>query len=336
MRTYTIETAEGTVRLTGRPEPQPASGQIRVDVKAVSLNFRDLILVRGRPGAPELSGVIACSDGAGVVSAVGAGVTEFAPGDKVCGTFFQDWESGTLTPQRWATALGGSVDGMLAEQVLLRERGAVRVPSHLSFEEAACLPCAAVTAWHALIERANLRPGQTVLLLGTGGVSTFGLQIATASGARVIMTSSSDAKLERARAMGADATVNYRTHPEWSKRVLELTDGRGVDATLEVGGPGTFPQSIAATRMAGTIAVIGALETGEGSIHPAQIFGKSLRLHGIYVGSREMFRDLNAFLEVNAIKPVIDRVFDFDEAPSAYEYVASGSHFGKVVIRGAG
>lgn len=336
MRAYTIETVEGSVQRVDRPQPEPGPSQIRVDVKAVSLNFRDLILARGRPGAPKLSGVIACSDGAGVVTAVGAGVTEFAPGDQVCGTFFQDWDSGTITPERWATALGGSVDGVLAQQVLLRERGAIRMPGHLSFEEAACLPCAAVTAWHALIERAGLRPGQTVLLLGTGGVSTFGLQIAAASGARVIVTSSSDAKLERARALGADATVNYRTHPEWSKQVLELTSGRGVDATLEVGGPATFPQSIAATRMAGTIAVIGALETGEGSIHPSQIYGKSLRLHGIYVGNREMFRDLSAFLEVNAIEPVIDRVFPFDEAPAAYDYMAGGSHFGKVVIRVAG
>ena len=333
MRAYTIETAERRVTPVARPVPEPAPGQMLIDVKAVSLNFRDLILARGRPGAPQLSGVIACSDGAGVVSAIGAGVTEFAPGDRVCGTFFQNWDSGTITPARWASALGGSVDGMLAERALLRERGAVSIPAHLSFEEAACLPCAAVTAWHALVERANLRPGQTVLLLGTGGVSTFGLQIAAASGARVIMTSSSDEKLERARSMGADAIVNYGTHPQWSNQVLELTAGRGVDVTLEVGGPGTFPQSIAATRMAGTIAVIGALETGEGSIHPAQIFAKSLRLHGIYVGSREMFRNLNVFLEVNEIRPVIDRVFSFDEAPMAYDYLASGMHFGKIVIR---
>jgi NADPH:quinone reductase-like Zn-dependent oxidoreductase len=333
MRGYTIETAERRIRPVERPAPEPAPDQILVDIKAVSLNFRDLILARGRPGAPPLSGVIACSDGAGVVRETGAAVTAFKPGDRVCGTFFQDWESGTITPERWATALGGNLDGMLSEQALLRASGAIRIPDYLSFEEAACLPCAAVTAWHALIERANLRPGQTVLLLGTGGVSTFGLQIAAASGARVIMTSSSDEKLERARSMGADAIVNYGTHPQWSNQVLELTAGRGVDVTLEVGGPGTFAQSIAATRMAGTIAVIGALETGEGSIHPAQIFAKSLRLHGIYVGSREMFRGLNAFLEVNGIRPIIDRVFPFDEAPAAYDHLASGQHFGKVVIR---
>jgi NADPH:quinone reductase-like Zn-dependent oxidoreductase len=264
---------------------------------------------------------------------VGPGVTRFKPGDRVCGTFFERWDSGTLTPESWAAARGGGVDGMLAQQVLLDEEAAVHAPAHLSLEEAACLPCAAVTAWHALIERAELKPGQAVLLLGTGGVSTFGLQIASAAGARVIITSSSDEKLDRARRMGAHEGINYRTHPEWSKRVLELTGGRGVDVTLEVGGPGTFVQSLAATRMAGTIAVIGALETGQGSIHPSQIYGKSLRLHGIYVGSREMFSSLNAFLALHLLKPAIDRVFGFDEAPAAYDHQASGAHFGKVVIR---
>jgi NADPH:quinone reductase-like Zn-dependent oxidoreductase len=238
-----------------------------------------------------------------------------------------------LTPERWAAARGGGVDGMLAQQVLLNEQGAVHAPAHLSFEEAACLPCAGVTAWHALIERAELDPGQTVLLLGTGGVSTFALQIASAAGARVIVTSSSDEKLERARNLGARETVNYRTHPDWSKRVLELTEGRGVDVTLEVGGPETFVQSLVATRMGGTIAVIGALETGPGTIHPSQIYSKSLRLHGIYVGSREMFESLNRFFAVQRLEPVIDRVFTFDEAPAAYAHLASASHFGKVVIR---
>jgi NADPH:quinone reductase-like Zn-dependent oxidoreductase len=330
---YTIETARGRVQRGTREVGDPGPGQVLVDVKAVSLNFRDLILVRGRPGMPPLSNVIACSDGAGVVRAVGPGVRAFQPGDRVCGTFFENWSSGTLTPEAWAAARGGGIDGVLAERVLLNEGGAVRAPSHLSFEQAACLPCAAVTAWHALIERANVRPGQSVLLLGTGGVSTFGLQIARAAGARVIVTSSSDEKLERARRLGAHDGVNYRMHPQWSKRVLELTDGRGVDVTLEVGGPETFVQSLVATRMAGTIAVIGALETGQGTIHPSQIYAKSLRLHGIYVGSREMFTSLNAFLELHRLEPSIDRVFGFDDAPAAYQYLASAAHFGKVVIR---
>jgi len=330
---FTIETAQGTVQRGTREIGEPGPGQLRVEVKAVSLNFRDLILVRGRPGMPPLTNVIACSDGAGVVRAVGPGVRAFKVGDRVCGTFFENWSSGTLTPEAWAATRGGGIDGMLAKRVLLNEGGAVRAPAHLSFEQAACLPCAAVTAWHALIERANLRPGQSVLLLGTGGVSTFALQIARAAGARVIITSSSDEKLERARKLGAHEGVNYRTYPQWSKRVLELTDGRGVDVTLEVGGPETFVQSLAATRMAGTIAVIGALETGQGTIHPSQIYSKSLRLHGIYVGSREMFTSLNAFLELHRLEPSVDRVFGFDEAPAAYQYLASAAHFGKVVIR---
>jgi NADPH:quinone reductase-like Zn-dependent oxidoreductase len=330
---YTIETLQRRVIRAEREIRAPRSGEVLVDVKAVSLNFRDLILARGRPGVVPLSGIVACSDGAGVVREVGEGVTTLRPGDRVCGTFFANWSSGTLTPELWAAARGGGIDGMLAQQVVLTEAGAVRVPAHLSFEEAACLPCAAVTAWHALIERAVVRPGQSVLLLGTGGVSTFGLQIARAAGARVIITSSSDAKLERAKALGAHEIINYRSVPRWSERVLELTGGRGVDVTLEVGGPETFVQSLAATRMAGTIAVIGALETGAGTIHPSQIFAKSLRLQGIYVGSREMFVALNRFLELHRIVPAVDRVFGFDDANAAYEHLASGGHFGKVVIR---
>jgi NADPH:quinone reductase-like Zn-dependent oxidoreductase len=309
----------------------PGPGQVLVDFKAVSLNFRDLILVRGRPGMPPLSNVIACSDGAGVVRAVGPGVRAFQPGDRVCGTFFENWSSGTLTPEAWAATRGGGIDGMLAERVLLNEAGAVRAPSHLSFEQAACLPCAAVTAWHALIERANVRPGRRSCC--SAPARHLDILRADRQSRRRACHHHVEARreLERARRLGAHVGVNYRTHPQWSG-VLG-TDGRGVDVTLEVGGPETFVQSLAATRMAGTIAVIGALETGQGTIHPSQIYAKSLRLHGIYVGSREMFTSLNAFLELHRLEPSIDRVFGFDDASAAYQYLASAAHFGKVVIR---
>jgi NADPH:quinone reductase-like Zn-dependent oxidoreductase len=270
------------------------------------------------------------SDGAGEVLAVGAGATDFAPGDRVAGCFFQNWIDGPCTAEAMASAMGGEIDGVLAEEANLKAGGLVKVPEHLSFAEAATLPCAGLTAWRALVAVGRLKAGDTVLLLGTGGVSIFALQFATLMGARVIITSSSDEKLARARELGAWQTVNYRTTPDWEKPVLEMTGGRGVDLTVEVGGAGTLEKSIAATRIAGTIGFIGVLAGGQ--VNPRPIMSKSLTVQGIYVGSRNLFRDMNRAIAASGLRPVIDRTFAFDEAPQAYRAMQAAGHFGKLVI----
>ena len=334
MKAYELQ-ATGNLdglRLVDRPEPQPALGQIVVRVRAASLNYRDLIVMQGAYGRVSLP-LVPLSDGAGEVVAVGEGVTRWQPGDRVAGTFFPEWFSGPVSVETTKAALGGgSANGMLAEFVTLSEHGAVRVPEHLSFAEAATLPCAALTAWNALAEQGRVQAGETVVLLGTGGVSLFGLQIAKLHGARTIITSSSDDKLARATALGADATINYRTTPDWEKRVLELTDGRGADHVLEVGGAGTFAKSLRATRVGGHVALIGVLAGVATELRVTDILMKSLRVHGIYVGSRAMFESLNRAVTQHQLKPIIDRVFPFAETRAAYEYLQSGKHFGKVVI----
>lgn len=311
----------------------PGPGEVRVRIEASSINYRDLMTVKHAAARGIPLPRIPNSDGAGTVTAVGAGVTGIAVGDRVASCFFQDWIDGACSPQAMASALGGALDGVLAEEVVLRADGVVAVPAHLSAVEAATLPCAALTAWHALVEVGRLKAGDTVLLLGTGGVSIFALQFATAMGARVILTSSRDDKLERARAMGAAETVNYKTNPDWQKAVLELTGGRGVDVTVEVGGPGTLARSVEATRVAGRIALIGVL-TG-GSIDPTTIMRKSITLQGVYVGSRRMFLDMNRALALHAIKPVIDHTVPFAEAKAAYRAMEAAGHFGKIVIAGS-
>lgn len=312
--------------------PAPGPDEVRLKVEASSINYRDLMTVnqaaaRGIP-IPRIPN----SDGAGTVTAVGAGVSGIAVGDRVASCFFQDWIDGACSPEAMASALGGALDGMLAEEVVLKAAGVVPVPEHLSTLEAATLPCAALTAWNALVEVGRLKAGDSVLLLGTGGVSIFALQFATAMGARVIITSSSDSKLERARAMGAAETVNYKANPDWQKAVLDLTDGRGVDVTVEVGGPGTLARSVEATRVAGRIALIGVL-TG-GTIDPTSIMRKSVTLQGVYVGSRRMFRDMNKALALHRIKPVIDHTVPFADARDAYRAMEAAGHFGKIVIAG--
>jgi len=299
----------------------------------VSLNYRDLITLDAqRPGnlPPPM---IPCSDGAGEVVAVGAGVSRFRVGDRVAGTFFRDWLSGPFDLAHHKTALGGSLHGVLCEFVSLPEHAFVPIPAHLSFDEAATLPCAAITAWQALFTRGGMRAGATVLALGTGGVSTFALQLAAAAGARVIVTSSSDEKLERARTLGAWATVNYKTTPDWDKEVWRLADKRGVDHVVEVGGPGTLGKSMNCVAAGGQIALIGVL-TGfappDASLFP--LTARNARLDGIYVGSRADFEALNVFLAEHEIHPVIDRTFPFDEARDAFAHLRSGAHFGKVVI----
>ena len=334
MKAYELQSTGNLdgLRLVDRLQPQPAHGQIVVRVRAASLNYRDLIVMLGAYGRVSLP-LVPLSDGAGEVVAVGDGVTRWQPGDRVAGTFFPDWLAGQITAESTKAALGGgSTNGMLAEFVALPEHGAVCVPEHLSFEEAATLPCAALTAWNSLVEQDRVKAGETVVLLGTGGVSLFGLQIARLHGARTIITSSSDEKLARATALGADATINYRTAPDWEKKVIELTGGHGADHVLEVGGAGTFAKSLRATRVGGHVALIGVLAGVATELRVTDILMKSLRVNGIYVGSHAMFESLNRAATQHQLKPVIDRVFPFAEARAAYEHLQSGRHFGKVVI----
>jgi len=321
------------VRSTERPKPTVTPSGILVRMRAASLNFRDLMVAAGRyAGGAVVQDTIALSDGTGEVIEVGAAVTRFRVGDRVAGTFFQDWVSGLPSAPR--ASLGAPpADGVLAEYVVFDERDAVHIPAHLSFEEAATLPCAGVTAWHALVSVGQLRAGQTVLALGTGGVSVFALQIARMCGAEVIITSSSDEKLARARALGAHHTINYRTTPDWEREVMTLTQGRGVDHGVEVGGVGTLAKSMAAVAPGGKIALIGVLTGRVGDASPYMLMPRWSSITGIFVGSRDMFEDLNRAVSINQMQPVIDRVFPFDEAIDAYRYMERGEHFGKVVIR---
>lgn len=313
--------------------PEPSPHQVLVGIKAVSLNYRDFLVVTGRysPNLPKP--LIICSDGAGEVLAVGSEVSRFKVGDRVAGTFFQNWITGEFDPYASKSALGGAIDGVLTSHRLLDEQGVVLLPEGLSFEEGATLPCAAVTAWHSLVSTAKIKSGDTVLLLGTGGVSIFALQIAKAHGAKVILTSSSEQKLARAKALGADQTINYKEIPEWGKEVQKLTEGRGVDVVVEVGGSGTLPQSLRATRYGGQVSLIGVLSGISSSLNIGPILHGNLRLQGIYVGSRQMFEELNRSITINKIKPVIDKVFPFEEVKEALSTLEKGQHFGKLVLQ---
>jgi NADPH:quinone reductase-like Zn-dependent oxidoreductase len=282
---------------------------------------------------PVRENVIPLSDGAGEVVEVGAGVLRVKVGDKVAGCFFQRWPGGEMTPDAGTSALGGAIDGMLAEYVVLEEDGVVKIPEHLSLEEGATLPCAGVTAWNAIVQHAKLIAGQTVLLQGTGGVSIFGLQLAHAMGITAIVTSSSDEKLARAKALGAACVINYKTTPEWDKAAVEFTGGRGVDHVLEVGGAETLTRSFSAIRASGKISIIGGVSGGAKELNPALIFSKRANVQGISVGSTEMFEAMNAAIAANKIKPAIDRVFAFGEVQAAFRHMAAGAHFGKIVIR---
>jgi len=275
---------------------------------------------------------IPCSDGVGEVLAVGPGVSSVKVGQRVAGLFMPDWIEGGLTDAKGRTALGGSVDGLLSEYAILPERATVPVPDYLTDEEAATLPCAGVTAWNALMESGQVQPGETVLLLGTGGVSLFALQFARMAGARLFCTSSSDAKLERLRTLAPVETVNYKSHPEWGDMVRKMTNNLGVDHVVEVGGAGTLTQSLRAVRSGGHIALIGVL-AGYGQFNPLPVLMKGVKIQGIYVGSRHMFEAMNRALALHQVRPVIDRVFPFAEAPQAFAHLESGSHFGKIVIR---
>jgi NADPH:quinone reductase-like Zn-dependent oxidoreductase len=321
------------------PMLQIAPGTVLIRVHAVSLNYRDLMVVKGFYNPKMELPRIPCSDGAGEVVAIGDGVTQVRVGDRVCGIFMQRWLDGPLTAERSKAALGGDVDGMLAEYALLAQDGVVRFPEHLSYEEAATFPCAGVTAWNALHHAGEVArpvlPGETVVIQGTGGVSLFALQFAKLLGAIVIGTSSSDEKLKRAYGLGLDAGCNYRERPEWSKWVAEVTGGRGADRIIEVGGGGTFGQSLRAARVGGMVAQIGVL-SGAATSEPlalTPILHKQLRVQGIYVGSRAMFDQMNTVIAKAELHPIIDRVFAFDQAREAFLHMESGSHFGKIVIR---
>jgi NADPH:quinone reductase-like Zn-dependent oxidoreductase len=316
-----------------RPTPKPLYRQMLLKVAACSLNFRDLGIVRGTYRMPVRENLIPLSDGAGEVVEVGPGVTRVKAGDKVAGCFFQRWPGGEMTPEAGTSALGGAIDGMLAEYVVLEEDGVVKIPEHLSLEEGATLPCAGVTAWNAIVQHAKLIAGQTVLLQGTGGVSIFGLQLAHAMGITAIVTSSSDEKLARAKALGAAFGINYKTTPEWDKAAVAFNGGRGVDHVIEVGGANTLTRSFGAIRNGGKVSMIGGLSGGATELNPGLIFSKRANVQGIYVGSTEMFTAMNAAIAANKIKPAIDRVFGFDEVKAAYQHMAAGAHFGKIVIK---
>lgn len=308
-------------------------GEVRIRVHAVALNYRDLMVASGNYLVSVDDPIIPCSDGAGEVLAVGPGVTRVQVGDRVAGSFFPFWHEGAPTPAKIRNGLGGDIDGMLAEEVVLHEDALAIVPAGLSFIEAATMPCAAVTAWNAIFVSSNhVKPGDTVLLLGTGGVSILGLQLARAAGLRTIVTSSSDEKLARARELGAHHTINYTTIPEWQDEVLHLTHGVGAQVVLEVGGQGTVNRSVAAVAMGGTVAVIGGVSGFGGEVNPAALLASAKRLVGVHVGSRAMLEDVMRFVDASGVKPVIDRVFPFDQAQDAYRYLESGAHFGKVVI----
>jgi len=316
-----------------RPNPKPAYRQVLVKVVACSLNYRDLAIARGTYRLPVREDIIPLSDGAGEVIEIGEGVRRVKVGDKVAGNFFQRWSAGEPGPDTHLSALGGGIDGMLAEYVVLEEEGVVKIPPHLSVEEGATLPCAGVTAWHAMVEHARLIAGNTVLLQGTGGVSIFGLQLAKAMGVKVIITSSSDAKLAHAKKLGADHGINYNSTPDWDKAAMELSAGRGVDCVVEVGGAGTIARSFGSIRVGGRIGLIGGLSGPATELNSAMILAKRANVQGISVGSTQMFDAMNRAITANKIKPVIDKVFGFDEVQTAYKHMASGTHFGKIVIR---
>ena len=327
MKVYLV--SKGSTGIDGlkrgeRERPKPGPNQVLVRMRAASLNFRDLAVVSGKYiRGPLLQDTIPLSDGAGDVAAVGAAVKELAVGDRVVATFTQGQPP---------AALGSPLDGVLTEYALFEPQGLLRIPEHLSFEEAATLPCAGVTAWNALMWGKPLRAGETVVTLGTGGVSIFVLQLGKIAGARVIITSSSDEKLARAKALGADHGINYKRHPEWEKQVLELTGGQGADYVVDLGGVGTLPHSYQAVGPGGEISLIGVLTRPEGDLSPYPLMMKGATLRGIFVGAREHFEGLIKAVAVNKLHPIIDKVFDFESAPKAYEYLKSAQHFGKVVI----
>ena len=312
--------------------PTPIAGEVLVRMRASSLNYRDLMMVEGTYNSRLKLPLVPFSDGAGEVVEVGEGVSRWKVGDRVCPIFMQGWVDGELDYSKSKSTLGGDLDGCLRQYAAFNEAGLVRIPDHLSFEEAACLPCAGVTAWNALMVSGGLQKGDTVLCQGTGGVSLFALQFAKAAGAEVTITSSSNDKLERAKGLGADHVINYREREDWDTVALELTNKRGVDHVVEIGGPGTLQRSMRAVKTGGHIAVIGVV-AGKGEFTNVPIFMKALKLIGVFVGSRVMFEDMNRFVTDKSIRPVVDSTFEFDQVRDALELMKSGGHFGKILVR---
>lgn len=334
MRAFSLEGAFGleNLRLVERPDPDPGPYQVRVRMRAVSLNYRDLLMVRGHYDPRLQLPLVPLSDGVGVVDAVGEGVSRVKIGDRVAGLFSQKWISDPPLKERIRSTLGGPLDGTAAELVCLHEEGVVHVPEHLTDEEAATFPCAGTTAWNSLRNEGDVQAGDTVLVLGTGGVSIFALQFANLIGARTIVTSSSDEKLEKARQLGAWQTINYRENEKWWPLVREMTDGRGVDHVVEVGGAGTFDQSVRATRSGGHVSLIGVL-AGPAKVNLTRVLMNNIRVQGVLVGSRDTFEAMNRAVAQHGMRPIVDRVFDFEELPAAFEYLKSGGHFGKLAVR---
>jgi len=334
MRVIELRDAFGldNLHLTERDDPKPGPGEVLLEMRAASLNYRDLLTVRGHYNPKQPLPLIPCSDGVGVVAEVGEGVSRVAPGDRVATLFSQRWFSGEPTLDKMRATLGGPLDGTLAERMVLPEDGVVAIPAHLTDIEGACLPCAALTAWSALFTHGRLTAGQNVLVLGTGGVSLFALQFAHLAGARVIATSSSDEKLERARTLGADAGINYREHENWGREVLKLTEGRGADLIVEVGGAGTLAQSLEAVRPGGQISLIGVLAGVITDLQVTSILMQHVKIQGILVGHREGFEAMNRAIADSGMHPVVDKAFPLEEAREGLEHMASGRHFGKVGI----
>lgn len=334
MRAFEVqEFGIDNLAMVERETPRPDQGEVLVRLAAASLNYRDYLVVSGLYNPKLKRPMVPLSDGSGLVEEIGPGVSRFQKGDRVVACFMQKWIDGPITREKGASALGGGIDGVLREFAVFSEAGLVRPPESLDDSEAATLPCAGVTAWHALFEESPIAPGNSILIQGTGGVSIFALQFAQTTGARTIVTSSSDEKLERARKLGADETINYRKIPNWEEAVRKLTNGEGVDHVIEVGGSGTMPRSLRAVRTAGTITVVGVLSGADATISPTPILMNSLRLQGIYVGSRAMFERMNRAIELHRLRPVIDRVFDWTEIKEALRYLESQRHFGKICLR---
>ncbi|MCK1516351.1 NAD(P)-dependent alcohol dehydrogenase [Bradyrhizobium sp. 190] len=334
MKCYELQGPSGIdgLALVDKPVPEPGEGEVLVQLKAATLNYRDLITVKGGYGSRQKFPLVPVSDGAGVIERVGPGVREFAPDDRVIGSFFESWISGEPSEAKMRAALGGAVDGVLSEYRIFPRHALVRTPEHLSDVEAAALPCAGVTAWSAVVKLGSLKPGQTVLTQGTGGVSLFAMQFAKMCGARVIATSSSDAKIERLKTLGADFTLNYKATPDWGKKAREWS-GHGVDLVVEVGGVGTLNESIRAIRIGGTIAFIGVLAgpPPSDSRLPLMVMQQQ-RLQGVTVGSVEDLKAMADAIAVHRMKPVIDKTFSFDQVKQAFAHMESGAHFGKVAI----
>ena len=316
-----------------RPEPVPGPNQVLVAMRAASLNYRDTLMIRGGYGPRIKVPLIPVSDGMGEVVAVGEGVSRVRVGDRVAPTLFQGWIGGEAAPDKLGAQLGGTLDGVLAQFMCLNEQGVSRVPDHLSDEEAACLPCAGLTAWSAVITQGQVGPGDTVLVQGTGGVALFALQFAKMAGARVILTSSRDDKLARGRQLGADEIINYRTTPDWDRVAKELTGGEGCEHVVELGGAGTLERSIRAARAGGAVSLIGVLSGAKAETPLPLVVMRNLRLQGVTVGSRDGFEAMCRAMSQHHLRPVVDRVFDFDDVPAAFAHLEGGHHMGKVCIR---